>query len=525
MPVYASVNVEMLRQMMDSYWNAHYIVGGFQSGFSLGMVEQPNLSLTFPKKQPVKESLREKVLTELELGRFIGPFLCEPLVPLKVSPLTVIPKPGNKVRMIFNLSFPKGSSVNDNIAEEAKTVQYCSVADVSQWLLGQHTECHMAKVDLKDAYRIIPVRKDCWKYLGIQLDGKFYIDRCLPMGAASSCRTFQLFSDALVWMLGNKFPGQQKIFNYLDDFLIAAPSYESCELALGRFLEMLSLLRVPVSEHKTVHASTSIVFLGIGIETKSQSLFIPHDKAVEVLKDVKSFLKEDNPRVKQWQRTLGRLCHLSTIVRSGRIFLSSVYGTLRGILSREQMIRRRIGAEARGDLLVWVKFLEEMVPGRQFRIFREPTTRSPTVVSDASASVGYGIVFGSKWVPGRWPIEWRSFNIAFLELFPIYMAIGTWIEHFRDTTVKVICDNQAVVTVINKLYSKDKMLRKICKPLALLVMTENIFLRAEHIQGAFNVGPDLLSRGRVVEFKKRFLRMDPTPTSVPSEFLPTNFVL
>lgn len=522
------VKTDVLRQYLNGYWNASYIVNGFTLGFALGLVPVPCLSTAPQKLVPIKPSLQEKLDLEVRLGRIVGPFPCAPIDDLMVSPLTAIPKPNsNKTRLIFNLSVPVGTSVNDNILEGAKSVSYCCVGDVAQWLLDRQTkEVYMAKVDLADAYRIVPIRKEDWQYLGMKLGGSYYVDRCLPMGAASSCKVFQTVSDAIVWMFESQYPGQVKIFNYLDDFLLLADSQSLCDTVLDRFLSMLNSLGIPVSPHKTIRASTSIVFLGIGIDTVAESLFLPEDKASTVLQQLESFLTCSKPTVRQWQKILGKLCHLSTIVMSGRILLSSVYGSLQGILSQDQSRRRSISSEVRKDLLVWVKFLTILVPGKQFRMFRPPSTNIPTIASDASSSVGFGVMFGARWFYGRWPSDkWRQLNIAFLELYPIYVAIKLWGSQSKDGALQILCDNHAMVLVINKLYSKDALIRKLCRPLALEAMTLNIQLVARHVKGAMNVGPDLLSRGKVDIFKARFPMMNSDAVELPSHLWPVNFEL
>jgi hypothetical protein len=36
--------------------------------------------------------------------------------------------------------------------------------------------------------------------LGIFWQGQYYYDRAMPMGCASSCRTFEMFSTAIEWV-------------------------------------------------------------------------------------------------------------------------------------------------------------------------------------------------------------------------------------------------------------------------------------------------------------------------------------
>ena len=60
--------------------------------------------------------------------------------------------------------------------------------------LGQG--CFLAKTDIKSAFRIIPILPRDYDLLGIFWQGKYYYDRVMPMGCASSCRTFEMFSTA-----------------------------------------------------------------------------------------------------------------------------------------------------------------------------------------------------------------------------------------------------------------------------------------------------------------------------------------
>ena len=61
-------------------------------------------------------------------------------------------------------------------------------------------QCHLVKPGVKNAFRIIPVSpKDC-HLLGMEWQGFYYFDKCMPMGCSSSCKTFELVSTALEWV-------------------------------------------------------------------------------------------------------------------------------------------------------------------------------------------------------------------------------------------------------------------------------------------------------------------------------------
>ena len=104
----------------------------------------------------------------------------------------------------------------------------------------------LAKTDVKNAFRLIPIRPEDYDLLGIHWQGLYYYDRCMPMGGSSSCRTFEVFSTALEWI------GQNKlhipcILHLLDDFLIVFPSEDSSQHQWHTFLMLCSYLGVPMA--------------------------------------------------------------------------------------------------------------------------------------------------------------------------------------------------------------------------------------------------------------------------------------
>ena len=415
--------------------------------------------------------------------------------------------------MIFNLSLPQGYSVNDNIAEKYKSVQYCTVFEVGQHLVHKY-KAHtawMAKVDLADAYRIVPINRLDWKHLGIRVAGKYYIDRMLPMGAASSCQIFQRISDALKEMLVSRCNAQVAVFNYLDDFLFVAPSKECCEETLQSFEKLCEELGVPIAAHKTIRATTCISFLGLGINARDCTLFIPPEKGEKAKKKLERFLKEDKPRVKVWQSMAGTLSHLSQVISAGRIYLSSIYERLSGILSQRKNVRRWINEEVRQDIEVWLHLLD-MAPVRQFKVLNPDESAFAPLITDSSTTVGFGAMWGDQWLSGRWPKN-KSANIATLELYPIFLALS--LSHVHDAAIKIYTDNQALVTVINKLYCRDRGLRKLMRPIVSWCMSRNVRLIASHIPGSQNVGPDLLSRGKIQEFLTLYPHMSRSPLTIP----------
>ena len=59
----------------------------------------------------------------------------------------------------------------------------------------------MAKVDVKSAYRNIPVHlEDRWM-VGMMWEGGLYVDTCLPFGLRSAPKIFTAIVDAVEWIV------------------------------------------------------------------------------------------------------------------------------------------------------------------------------------------------------------------------------------------------------------------------------------------------------------------------------------
>ena len=171
---------------------------------------------------------------ERELGRIIciPPLVAQTLPNLRTNPFGVIPKrnqPG-KWRLIVDLPSPEGSSVNDSIDHSLCSLQYASIDDAVATIrhMGQGTL--LAKLDLQDAYRIVPVHPQDRPLLGLHWDDMILADAALPFGLRSAPKLFSELADGLIWILHNQ--GINHALHYLDDFLLptaSTPSRPHCQ--------------------------------------------------------------------------------------------------------------------------------------------------------------------------------------------------------------------------------------------------------------------------------------------------------
>ena len=139
--------------------------------------------------------------SEVQTGRVAGPFSQPPLPVLHVSRFGVIPKrhqPG-KWRLILDLSSPAGHNVNDGIAGEDYSLQYMKVDDIIAGIMRLGRGSLMAKFDVQNAYRIVPVHTEDRQLLGMKWRCAFYVDMVLPFGVRSAVYIFTCIADLVEW--------------------------------------------------------------------------------------------------------------------------------------------------------------------------------------------------------------------------------------------------------------------------------------------------------------------------------------
>ena len=204
-PLPTPIRVNKLSVYLANYplTSKQYLINGFLNGFSLDYVGRrataTSINLLSALQNP--NAVNEKLNKEINLGRIVGPFNTWPLPSLRISPLGLIPKktPG-EYHLIHHLSFPFSKSVNFHIPKIVSSVHYASIHDAVRLIRRTGRGCELAKTDIKNTFRLIPVSPTDYDLLGMFWENQFYYDRCLPMGCASSCKILETFSSALEWI-------------------------------------------------------------------------------------------------------------------------------------------------------------------------------------------------------------------------------------------------------------------------------------------------------------------------------------
>lgn len=498
---------------------AEFIRRGITWGFRIGY------SRCAPSPHAASDNLRSALANPQVVDNYIDEevragklLVASPTAHTHRSPIGIIPKPhqAGRYRLIVDLSSPARQSVNDGIDEDLCSVQYANVDDAIRILSHLGEGALMAKLDLKSAYRMVPVHEHDRILLGISWKGKQYIDTALPFGLRSAPLLFTAVADGITWAMACS--GIEYVIHYLDDFLFCAPPSapaHQCKSQLQSAIQLCERLGFPVAMHKVEGPSPVLTFLGLELDTVKREVRLPQYKLTRLKGLINEWQSRKAASKRQLQSLLGHLHHAATVVAPGRSFTHSLIQALKRLTYPSHKVR--LSAQARDDIAWWGLFLCEW---NGIAYFAKPR-KAIKVVSDASGTWGCAAIEESTghWCQVSWPTVWQDVNIAVKELLPVVLAAALWGNRWRGTTVTFWIDNHAVVAVLTKRRARDAHLAHLLRCLFFYEAQFDFDHRAEHIPGRANSAADALSRNNNHLFHSLCPQAQPRPSPVPAQLV------
>ena len=435
---------------------------GFQNGFDTGLSVLPNVSfecdnLLSAKKDPNATS--ELLQTELERGYLIGPFHSAPYETYRVSPLGIaIGKYSGKKRLIVDLSAPHQNEQHKSLNELIDKEEFSLLGK-----LGKNS--WLCKVDIRDAFKLVPIHESLWPFHGVKWNNKYYFYTRLVFGSRSSPKIFDSLSEAVCWILQNNY-GIQHVLHLLDDFLTIDAPDSVPERTMAILTLVFKQLGIPLSTHKTVGPTTVLEYLGIILDSCRMEAQLPSDKVLRISEILKSLMTKKTCTKQELLSLLGHLNFACRVIYPGRAFVSYLISLSTTVKSLHHHIK--LSQECRLDLKMWSLFLSQW-NGVSFFLDENETYAEDFEFYTDATPVGFGGYFQGKWFYGNFdkdlvPQSCKA-SMALFELYPIVMAAVLWGDLWRRKRIVVHCDNSASVEIINKRRSKIPFIMKFVRKL------------------------------------------------------------
>nr|XP_012235715.1 PREDICTED: uncharacterized protein LOC105679947 [Linepithema humile] len=225
----------------------------------------------------VQEAIREEVDKMLAAG------VIEPSYSEWSNPIVMVKKPTGKYR--FCLDFRKVNSISKKDAYP--------LPNMNGILDKLRSASYISTIDLSQAYFQIPLARESREITAFSVPGKgLYHFTRMPYGLTGAPATFQRLLDKLIGPEMEPFA-----FAYLDDIVIATPTFEEHLQWLERVLAKITTAGLTINPEKCEFCKTQVRYLGFIVQ--KEGLTVDPEKTQPIL-------EYPAPRnIKQLRRLLG----------------------------------------------------------------------------------------------------------------------------------------------------------------------------------------------------------------------------
>ena len=174
---------------------------------------------------------------------------------------------------------------------------------------------------------------------------------------------------------------------------------------------------LPLHPSKCGCPSTVLIFLGIKLNSVTQTACFPRAKLLATLKLLWQWVSRRWCTRKELESLIGSLHHITKVLPPGRSFLRRMIDLLCAFRSLSHPIC--LNVEFCRESAWWLEFLQSW-NGVSF--FRMPSICSLSdlfVTTDSVGAFGFGAIWRNAWFSCSWPFPVPAINITTLELLPI----------------------------------------------------------------------------------------------------------
>ena len=434
-------------------------------GYSIDLIEEP-FQYQAPKELTFSQEETNLLTTEVENmvnKQAITPVPKEQKAKGFHSQLFMVPKKGGGNRPIVNL---KGlNSYVETVHFKMEGIHMLKdILKQGDW---------MTKVDLKDAYFMVPIATNQRRLLRFQWQGTTYQFKCLPFGLSSAPWVFTKTTRPIVTLLRTL--GLRMII-YIDDILIMAESEAMAREHTAASIYLLENLGFVINYPKSqLEPTQEIVFLGFVVNSITMEIKMPGEKIKQIRLEAKNLQKTEAPQAIVISRLLGKLNQATQAIPPAPLFFRNLQLCLQRALEKkggqDYTVRAHLTAPAIEELKWWELHLTKW-NGRCL------LTQTPdmTIETDASTT-GWGALCQGVRTGGPWTQTERQQHINCLELTAALLAVKCFAKNKANILIHLRMDNTTALTYINKFGGTvSQELNHLTKQLMLWCLDRNIRL-------------------------------------------------
>ena len=447
------------------------------------------IPIVFNSDTPPAFELRNHSLTAAQV-KFIDSEIAELLhckaiarsvhKPACVSPLGVVPKKRNRLRLILDLR---------------QLNRYCLVQkfqyeDITTAIELVEPEDQFITADLENGFLHLPIRTVDQKYFGFCWRGRYYVWRSLPFGWKGSPFHFHKTVRCVISYLRQQ---GLRITSYVDDFLLLGSKSNICNHK-QIFLDTLRRLGWQLNLEKCkLDPVSRIEYIGFMLDTTAQGgtpcIKVPHSRIRKVRKDLRRLLDSTCFSGRRLAVVLGQCVSMARAIFPAKLMLRNAYHLLstkkdwdsKGLL---------MDTATRQDLQWWVQGLEHWNG-----VILKHRPHAVQISTDASGSGWGGYHHDLKLsAKGHWDKTMKARASNFREIVAVYLSLKSFAHLLQGSAVTVLSDNVTATAYLNHMGGPRHTMSLVSKAVWALAHSLDMSLTVRYLAGKNNVLADQLSR-------------------------------
>ena len=235
----------------------------------------------------------------------------------------------------------------------------------------------LVKIDIKDAFHHIPIKKYFQSFLGILFGGNYYQFAVLPFGLSAAPA---IFTGILGYPIKLAKENGINCMAYLDDIIIWADTSAKCRKDGIVLMNLLHKLGFQVHPEKSIlEPSQSITWLGVEWNGKNGTARYPEEASENVALMTKNLITKKSSSRREMESLLGKMAFIAQINPEAQIKKKMLGPPLRSWFGKERDKRKRLGNRVLNLALWWTSPKNIS----KWHIFRRPTQQG-WIWTDAS---------------------------------------------------------------------------------------------------------------------------------------------
>ena len=492
-PIKSGLNVEAWESHLQGYSDKR-VLQYIKFGYPLSIINAEELcnkdSTNHYSARQYPSEVQKYIDKEKSLGALLGPVSSIVHPHYHCSPLMTRPKDNGSRRVILDLSYPRGNSVNSHVQADrfdnsAFVLKFPNIDHITEDIVRCTDDCVLSKIDVARAFRNLRVDPVDSLKLGIMWNGNYYADLAVAFGWTHGSAAFQILSDAIAHIVAK---AGIKLHCYIDDYIAVVPKTKADE-KFKYVCDLLSELGLPLNYDKLTPPTKRLTCLGIDINIDNNTMSISEDKLRSIHEECIRVSTKKCLSRRAFQSLLGKLLYIQKCVKPSRVFLNRILALYR---ANSHLHKIYLSSDFHKDIAWFLTFLPSF-NGTSY-LKKNAVDSVQSLYLDACLTGMGGVWRDRVYATPIHNMMGVDLKIVHLEMLNLVIALRTWASHWCHSSITVHCDNSGVVFVVKTGKTKDPFLALCVRNIWLLTAHYDIHLDIVHIPGRCNTIADTLSR-------------------------------